>query len=120
MVELGVDADENGVLDPGEAEFAVGWDCGCWIYRDFAGGACETAVASPGRRRIEWCVALGDDGAARSLVAVDGRTKVFSGPVASTFHSGDWNIVRVVRRGPSAGECVVVDTFSAPLYLFLR
>ena len=40
-VAFGTDADGDGVLDLGETDCVIGWDCGAWFVRKGADGACQ-------------------------------------------------------------------------------
>ena len=93
-VVLGCDADEDGALGIDEGELSVGWSCGEWFWRDRRGGGAGRIADGEGMRRIDWTLRLAADKSARS---VDGS--VFSGAVAPTCFSADWNMVRVVSRG---------------------
>ena len=119
MVEFGVDSDSNGALERNEIEFSVGWDCGEWIWRDSRGGCAAAVGRSADRRRLEWTLWLGPDKTARRLLAEDDGV-VFDGAVPSTFYSPEWNIARVVRRGPEPSACVSYDMSVFPLTIKLR
>ena len=92
-VVLGCDADEDGALGIDEGGLSVGWSCGEWFWRDRRGGGAGRIADGEGMRRIDWTLRLAADKSARS---VDGN--VFSGAVAPTCFSADWNMVRVVSR----------------------
>ena len=119
LVEFGVDADSSGALERGEVEFSVGWDCGEWVLRDHHGGCAAAVGRSAGRRRLGWTLCLRPDKTARRLFAEDDGV-VFDGAVPSTFYSSEWNIARVVRRGPEPSPCVSYDMSVFPLTIRLR
>jgi len=119
LVEFGVDADSSGALERGEVEFSVGWDCGEWGWRDHRGGCAAAVGRSAGRRRLGWTLCLRPDKTARRLFAEDDGV-VFDGAVPSTFYSSEWNIARVVRRGPEPSPCVSYDMSVFPLTIKLR
>ena len=118
-VEFGVDTDSSGALERGEVEFSVGWDCGKWVWRDHRGGCAAVVGRSTGRRRLGWTLWLRPDKTARRLLAEDDGV-VFDGAVPSTFYSPEWNIARVVRRGPEPSACVSYDMSVFPLTIKLR
>ena len=119
VVEFGVDSDSNGALERNEIEFSVGWDCGEWIWRDSRGGCAAAVGRSADRRRLEWTLWLGPDKTARRLFAEDDGV-MFDGAVSSTFYSPEWNLARVVRRGPEPSVCVSYDISVFPLTIKLR
>ena len=104
-VVLGCDADEDGVLEIDEGGLSVGWSCGEWFWRDRRGGGAGRITGTDGSRRLDLTMRLAADRSARS---VDGS--VFSGAVAPTCFSADWNMVRVVSRG--AGSLCVESRMS--------
>ena len=119
MVEFGVDRDSSGALERNEIEFSVGWDCGEWVWRDRRGGRAASLVRSAGRRRLEWTLLLKPDKTARRLLAEDDGV-MFDGAVPSTLYSPEWNLARVVRRGPEPSVCVSYDMSVFPLTIKLR
>ena len=121
LVEFGVDSDGSGMLERGEVEFSVGWDCGEWAYRDLVSGFCESAAAASGRRKLEWTLSLNPDKSPRTLLARDGAAAMFSGPAPATFFNVAWDMVRVVRRGSGqAGESASCGTSVAPMRIIMR
>ena len=94
-VVLGSDADEDGILGIDEGALSVGWSCGEWFWRDRRGGGAGRVADMEGSRRLDWTMRLASsDKSARS---VDGNA--FSGAVAPTCFSADWDMIRVVSRG---------------------
>ena len=85
-VAVGVDADGDGVLGQGEADWTFGYDCGRWFCRDAAGDRQEEAPAPPGGR----------------------LRRVFL--LRRERMEAAWNLVRVTRRGAAeTGEEVAVE-----------
>lgn len=102
-VALGRDADDDGVLTPGETELTLGWRGGRCVVENAAGWVRleELALAGTLALRVE------TDGAGRPrrFSADCGGAAVFTRLAASPpewlFDTG-WNLVRITRRGPSA------------------
>lgn len=120
-VAFGVDADEDGDLDFDEGEFAVGWDCGAWFYRDLRTGASGRAMFEDGRRKLEWTIYLNNGSrTARQLEATDDGVAIpFA--VAPTFFNPAWNVARVTVRGKTATqECVAANVSSVGFALSIR
>ena len=119
LVEFGVDSDSSGTLERGEVDLAVGWDCGEWVWRDRRGGSGAAVERCAGRRRLEWTLWLWPDKTARRLFAEDGGI-AFDGAVPATFYSHEWNVARIVRRGPEPNVCASCDVSVFPLTIKLR
>ena len=98
-VAFGADADGNGALELEEADLEVGWDCGCWFYRDRTAGATETAPRGDRRRCLSWKVLLSADRTPKSLVATDSGAAVFASAASVGMFGSGWNMVRVTARG---------------------
>jgi hypothetical protein len=121
MVEFGTDSDSNGSLDRHEVDFAVGWDCGEWCWRDRRGGYEDSVAVSSGRRRLDWVCSLDDGKNAKSLAATSAGQVLFGGGASSTFFDPNWNLARIVRRGcGDTSEGVSYKVFVEPLRIILR
>ena len=108
-VAFGRDTDGNGMLDVGEEDCIVGWDCGAWFIREGADGEPLTAVperpSDDGMRTLSWRLQVGADGAPSRLNARADGDAVF-GTLADAppawFHSPSWNLLRFTGRGIDA------------------
>ena len=120
-VALGVDSDADGELDRTETEFAVGWDCGDWFFRDFVTGTERRENRGQGECRLDWRLTLTAARTPFGLVAKDGRTAVLSGTTSAGMFNPRWNLLRVTARGldPAASQ-VWVQVPSAGLSLHVR
>lgn len=105
-VAFGRDSDGNGMLDVGEEDCLVGWDCGAWFVREGADGEALTVVPDQSPtgdvRTLSWRLRVGADGTPSRLDArTDGAT-VF-GTLADAppawLHSPSWDVVRLTGRG---------------------
>lgn len=108
-VAFGRDSDGNGMLDVGEEDCIVGWDCGAWFVREGADGEALTVVPDQSPtgdvRTLSWRLRVGADGTPSRLDArTDGAT-VF-GALADAppawLHSPSWNLLRLTGRGLDA------------------
>ena len=121
MVEFGTDSDSNGSLDRHEVDFAVGWDCGEWCWRDRRGGYEDSVAVSSGRRRLDWVCSLDDGKNAKSLAATSAGQVLFVGGAPSTFFDPNWDLARIVRRScGDTSEGVSYKVFAEPLRIILR
>ena len=109
-VAFGTDADGDGVLDLGETDCVIGWDCGAWFVRKGADGACQMENGEwkiengvePEVRTLSWRVRVRTDGTPFRLEATaDGSPAFADLPLESTY-SPSWNLLRLTGRGLDA------------------
>ena len=109
-VAFGTDADGDGVLDLGETDCVIGWDCGAWFVRKGADGACQMENGEwkiengvePEVRTLSWRVRVRTDGTPFRLEATaDGSPAFADLPLESTY-SPSWNLLRLMGRGLDA------------------
>ena len=108
---FGVDADDDGLLSPGESDLVVGWDCGSWFVEDGETGERFTAAPTGGcgQHDLALRVRLRRDGAIESVRFLDNGSEAFA-EIAATkpawFHAPTWTRMRLVGRGENvrAGE----------------
>ena len=109
-VAFGTDADGDGVLDLGETDCVIGWDCGAWFVRKGADGACQMENGEwkiengvePEVRTLSWRVRVGADGTpSRFEATADGSPAFADLPLESTY-SPSWNLLRLTGRGLDA------------------
>ena len=109
-VAFGTDADGDGVLDLGETDCVIGWDCGSWFTRKGADGACQMENGEwkiengvePEVRTLSWRVRVGADGTpSRFEATADGSPAFADLPLESTY-SPSWNLLRLTGRGLDA------------------
>lgn len=105
-VAFGRDSDGNGMLDVGEEDCTVGWDCGAWFVREGADGEPLAAVPEQSPtgdvRTLSWRLWVGADGTPSRLDARADGDAVF-GALADAppawLHSPSWDVVRLTGRG---------------------
>ena len=109
-VAFGTDADGDGVLDLGETDCVIGWDCGAWFVRKGADGACQMENGEwkiengvePEVRTLSWRVRVVADGTpSRFEATADGSPAFADLPLESTY-SPSWNLLRLTGRGLDA------------------
>ena len=108
-VAFGRDTDGNGMLDVGEEDCIVGWDCGAWFVREGADGEPLAAVperpSDEGVRTLSWRLWVGAGGVPSRLDARADGDAVF-GALADAppawLHSPSWNLLRLTGRGIDA------------------
>ncbi len=108
-VAFGRDTDGNGMLDVGEEDCIVGWDCGAWFVREGADGEPLAAVPEQSPtgdvRMFSWRLWVGADGTPSRLDARADGDAVF-GTLADAppawLHSPSWNLLRLTGRGIDA------------------
>lgn len=84
-VAFGTDADADGVLDPGETEMVVGWDCGSWFVRKgIDGHRVEAASSSTNEiKTLAWKYRL-----TASTIGLDGQ---FGTQIRQELSHCGWN-----------------------------
>ena len=108
-VAFGRDSDGNGLLDVGEEDCIVGWDCGAWFVRKGVDGEPLATVpersSDDGVRTLSWRLRVGADGVPSRLDARADGDAVF-GTLADAppawLHSPSWNLLRLTGRGIDA------------------
>ena len=117
---IGIDADSNGVLEPHETEFVIGWDCGAWFARDERSDWARQWPSQPGRRALDYVLTL-RRGVPDSL-EVKGRGVAYSSSeLPATLFCAEWNCIRVTSRGNALrDEFVAVKPVKRGLFLQLR
>ena len=109
-VAFGTDADGDGVLDLGETDCVIGWDCGAWFVRKGADGACQMENGEwkiengvePEVRTLSWRVRVRTDGTPFRLEATADGTLVFADLPLESIYSPSWNLLRLTGRGLDA------------------
>ena len=97
-VSVGVDANDDGVLDLDEADQTFGYNCGMWFCRDARTDDFSEETDSRTSGRVS-----------RSFKVKKGRV------------DANWNLARIVRRGvATVDESISVDTQGPTLMIFLR
>ena len=115
-VAFGTDADGDGVLDLGETDCVIGWDCGAWFVRKGADGACqmengewkiENGVELE-VRTLSWRVRVRTDGTPFRLEATADGSPAFAERSLESIYRPSWNLLRLTGRGLDAS----LETFS--------
>ena len=126
QVAFGRDEDGNGDLSKQETGLVVGWRSGDYFVEDVKGGRRFRESFSHGgteARRIEFRVAVGEDGVKSASVVCDGAAKfvdVLGGDLRWVYDRG-WNMAKVTRRGvDSPGEIVLVASDHGGLKFIVR
>ena len=105
-VAFGKDANGNGILDVGEIERMVGWDCGAWFTRGGADGECVTAETNSAEeiRTLSWELKTGLRGTPFRLSGMADGMAIFSGLPLDAGYSPAWNMMRLAGRGIDASQ----------------
>ena len=115
-VAFGTDADGDGVLDLGETDCVIGWDCGAWFVRKGADGACQMENGEwkiengvePEVRTLSWRVRVGADGTPSRFEATADGSPAFAERSLESIYRPSWNLLRLTGRGLDAS----LETFS--------
>ncbi len=103
-VAFGADRNGNGVLELGETERVVGWDCGSWFTRKGGDGdyLLEPSISTGEVRSLVWVQRFDCVGDSTSWTAHADGVPVFTGAGASGLYNPSWNMVRLMGRGLDA------------------
>ena len=109
-VAFGTDADGDGVLDLGETDCVIGWDCGAWFVRKGADGACQMENGEwkiengvePEVRTLSWRVRVGADGTPSRFEATADGSPAFAERSLESIYRPSWNLLRLTGRGLDA------------------
>ena len=115
-VAFGTDADGDGVLDLGETDCVIGWDCGAWFVRKGADGACQMENGEwkiengvePEVRILSWRVRVVADGTPFRFEATADGSPAFADLPLESVYRPSWNLLRLTGRGLDAS----LETFS--------
>ena len=115
-VAFGTDADGDGVLDLGETDCVIGWDCGAWFVRKGADGACQMENGEwkiengvePEVRTLSWGGRVGADGTPSRFEATADGSPAFAERSLESIYRPSWNLLRLTGRGLDAS----LETFS--------
>jgi hypothetical protein len=103
-VSFGYDTNIDGVLDLGEVEFTVGWDCGAWFVRQWCDGVRieEPSSSTNDMKALSMNLRFGASGQPRRLEAMADGQPIFSAIAVAPL---DWlnirqcNQLRLTGRG---------------------
>ena len=105
-VAFGRDSDGNGMLDVGEEDCIVGWDCGAWFVREGADGEALTVVPDQSPtgdvRTLSWRVRVGADGTPSRFEATADGLPAFAERSLESIYRPSWNLLRLTGRGLDA------------------
>ena len=115
-VAFGTDADGDGVLDLGETDCVIGWDCGAWFVRKGADGAGQMENGEwkmengggPELRILSWRVWVVADGTPSRFEATADGSPAFADRSQESIYRPSWNLLRLTGRGLDAS----LETFS--------
>ena len=124
-VAFGTSRNGDGVLQPGDETFAVGWEGGAWFVASATNRICSVQQDGSARRSLSFTLHLSENGAPRSLsLSATGTENAFPSlidvPPTWTF-SREWDAVRLTVRGvDEADEAVAVRFGPNPVFIILR
>lgn len=122
QIAFGVDANQNGALEPVETEVVVGWDCGAWFVRDERAEWTRSWARNAGGRELRASLRIASR-RARTLDLMDGD-ELFNGrtpEIPLTLFNPSWNCLRVTSRGHALREeSVSVRTYRNAFVLQVR
>ena len=101
QIVFGVDANENGVLEPMETEVVLGWDAGAWFLRDERADWSRQWPMTSGSRVLSYGLRIVSQKPRRVEVS-DDDAPLFAATkpeIPLTLFNPSWNCLRVTSRG---------------------
>lgn len=113
QMAFGRDDDGDGTLSADETALLAGWRRGRLFAEDARAGMrlfADVAEGTDSRRRLCLHVGTAPDGTPLPVAVSNGTGVCFAELASAEFAAGDWNLVRVTRRGVDAADesCEVV------------
>lgn len=122
QIAVGIDADENGVLEPMETDVVLGWDSGAWLLKDEYADWSWSCPMEPGARELVFSLRIIRH-KSRALKIADGDV-LFDAAVPDipeSLFNPSWNLLRVTSRGRALrDELIVVKPTSFGMVLEVR
>ena len=124
-VAFGKSRQGDGVLQPGDETFAIGWEGGAWFVASATNHICSDYLEGSARRSLSFTLHVSEDGVPHTLsLSADDAENAFSAiidlPPAWMF-SREWDAVRLTVRGVGeADEAASVRFGPNPVFIILR
>ena len=124
-VAFGKSRQGDGVLQPGDEPFAIGWEGGAWYIASATNRICSAFLEDSARRSLSLTLHVSDDGVPRTLsLTADDAENAFSAiidlPPVWMF-SREWDAVRLTVRGvDGSNEKASVRFGPNPVFIILR
>ena len=102
QVAFGRDANTNGVLEVGEAGFAVGWDCGAWVLRDSGTNEWSAAsVTTNAQKSLAFDLGVARAKPRRLSATENGEALSWDVPerLPRSLYCNEWDTLRLTVRG---------------------
>ena len=102
QVAFGRDANTNGVLEVGEAGFAVGWDCGAWVLRDSGTNEwCAASVTTNVQKSLAFDLGVARAKPRRLSATENGEALSWDVPerLPRSLYCNEWDTLRLTVRG---------------------
>ena len=124
-VAFGTSRNGDGILQPGDETFAVGWEGGAWFVASATNRICSAFLEGSAQRSLSLTLHLSENGVPCTLsLAADGAENAFSAIMDSPpdwMFSHEWDAMRLTARG----ACDSVENASVrfgpnPAFIILR
>ncbi len=124
-VAFGISRDGDGILQPGDETFSIGWEGGAWYAASATNRICSAILEGAARRELSFTLHLSEDGVPRTLsLSADGAKNDFSSLIDTPptwMFSREWDAVRLTVRGVGeAEESASVHFGPNPAFIILR
>ncbi len=124
-VAFGKSRQGDGVLQPGDETFAIGWEGGAWYIASTTNRICSAFLEDSARRSLSFTLHVSEDGVPRTLaLSADGAGNAFTplvdAPPTWMFWR-EWDAVRLTVRGvDGSNEKASVRFGPNPAFIILR
>ena len=124
-VAFGASRNGDGVLQPSDETFTIGWEGGAWFIASATNRIYSVQQDGTTRRSLSFTLHLSEDGAPRSLsLSATGTENAFPSLINSPpiwMFSREWDAVRLTVRGVGeADESASIRFGPNPVFIILR
>ena len=124
-VAFGISRDGDGILQPGDETFAIGWEGGAWYAASATNRICSAFLGGSARRSLSFTLHVSEDGVPRTLsLSAAGAENAFTSLVDAPpdwMFSREWDAIRLTARGVGDSvERASVRFGPNPAFIILR
>ena len=122
QIAFGIDANENGALEPIETEVVLGWDSGAWFLKDECADWFRHWPMEAGTRELSYGLRIISQKARRLEVFDDATLFDAEVPdIPKSLFNPAWNLLRVTSRGKALrDESVALKLTRSGILLEIR
>jgi hypothetical protein len=124
-IAFGTSRNGDGILQPGDETFAIGWEGGAWYAASATNRICSAFLEGSARRSLSFTLHVSEEGVPRTLsLSADGAENAFSAIIDSPpawMFSREWDAIKLTTRGAyDSAESASVRFGPNPAFIILR